>query len=221
MPAYCGLGLDYSLVGKVVGRWTRIGPSFVTCSDGRHRKRVVVCQCGCGAIHVVSDSGCKQGHSGGCKACASRRNNSTHGRTSTTEYKIYRGIISRCYKTSHASFKRYGAKGIRVCDEWRGKGGFEAFLEYVGMRPSARHWIDRIDSRGNYEPGNVRWATTVEQARNRSNNTVIEYDGRSMCVSAWAEEFGLRPRVLYHRLKAGWEIDKALHTPLRRTLNRT
>lgn len=217
MPAYCGLGLDHSIVGRQAGKWTRIGPSFVICTDGKQRRRVAVCRCECGSIHVVSDGSCRPGGTGGCRACGSRGINTTHGMSTTAEYQVYAGMLERCFSPRSANFKKYGAKGIRVCDEWRGYGGFQAFLSHVGPRPSDKHWIERIDSKGHYEPGNVCWATPTEQARNRSNNVILVHDGRAMCQSAWSEETGISPALLSYRLSHGWSVEKALTTPPKKT----
>jgi hypothetical protein len=74
---------------------------------------------------------------------------------------------SRCIYPSQKGFRHYGGRGIRVCDEWTGPDGFERFLAHIGPKPSPELSIDRIDNDGNYEPGNVRWATASEQQRNK------------------------------------------------------
>jgi hypothetical protein len=72
---------------------------------------------------------------------------------------------ARCHNPRHVKYALYGACGVTVCDEWRSS--FVAFLDHVGLRPAKGYTIDRIDSAGNYEPGNVRWATVAQQNSNR------------------------------------------------------
>jgi hypothetical protein len=93
-------------------------------------------------------------------------------------------MIKRCHSPADRSYARYGAKGVRVCDEWRGS--FENFLAYMGPRPAGLT-LDRINSRGNYEPGNVRWATYKQQARNTSRNHLHTIDGVTRCLAEWCE----------------------------------
>jgi len=89
----------------------------------------------------------------------------------TPEYGIYRGMIQRCSDRKSKNWKDYGGRGIRVCDRWlhgeNGKSGFACFLAAVGLRPTPKHSIDRIDNQGNYEAGNVRWATRRQQNNNK------------------------------------------------------
>ena len=121
------------------------------------------------------------------------------GGVRSAEYNIWQGMRQRCGNTNNQSYAWYGGRGIRVCAEWQGS--FEKFLAYMGRRPSSGHSIDRIDNDKGYEPGNVRWATTAEQSRNRSLNVMIEHDGRSACLEDWAAELGVSSVTLKWRLK--------------------
>lgn len=88
----------------------------------------------------------------------------TTGRRQTVEYDTWSAMIRRCHDPNTPQFPNYGGRGIVVCDEWRHD--FQAFLDYVGLRPCSKDSLDRIDVDGNYKPGNVRWATWREQRRN-------------------------------------------------------
>lgn len=90
-------------------------------------------------------------------------------RSKTPEYRVWSGMNTRCYNKKNRAYPSYGGRGIRVYELWRSgrKNAFDAFLEYVGPRPSPRHSLDRIHNDRDYRPGNVRWATQKEQSRNR------------------------------------------------------
>jgi hypothetical protein len=126
----------------------------------------------------------------------------------TPEYSAWRSMLKRCYNRSHPSFKYYGARGIKVYLAWRKS--FESFLGDVGYRPSTKYTLERIFNDRGYEPGNVRWATAKEQARNRRNNRVIEVGGESHCLSEWAEITGINRARLEGRFKRGWTPEKII-----------
>ena len=99
---------------------------------------------------------------------AGRRYWQTHAvpkRKRSSEYMAWHAMKQRCLNPKHAAYSRYGGRGIRVCDEWRDN--FQQFLVDVGPRPDPSLSLDRIDNDGDYRPGNVRWATRSQQARNR------------------------------------------------------
>jgi len=73
-------------------------------------------------------------------------------------------MLQRCTNPKHISWHYYGERGVTVCNRWR---DFTVFLTDMGDRPSPHHSLDRIDNDGNYEPGNVRWATRIQQGKNR------------------------------------------------------
>jgi hypothetical protein len=93
-------------------------------------------------------------------------NQKTHGMTGSKVYRAWIAIKNRCFNRNTAEYASYGARGIAVAGEW--VDSFGAFYAHVGDPPSKLHSLDRIDSSGNYEPGNVRWATKSEQVANRS-----------------------------------------------------
>jgi hypothetical protein len=104
------------------------------------------------------------------KSCGAHvSKNRRHGLTHTKEHKIWRRIKQRCHNPRTSDYPYYGAKGIRMCDRWLNS--FEAFYADMGPRPSAMHTVDRIDGAKDYEPANCRWATKVEQNRNRPGYT--------------------------------------------------
>lgn len=125
-------------------------------------------------------------------------------------YRTWLMMKTRCYNRNFHKFKDYGARGIRVCDRWRHD--FATFLADVGERPSPIHQIERKDNDGHYEPSNVVWATPTQQGRNKRNNVILTFQGRSMCLSAWAEEIEIGFATLSARVRAGWSTERALTT---------
>lgn len=116
-------------------------------------------------------------------------------------------MIQRCTNPNRKKFAIYGARGISVCARWRES--FDAFLLDVGPRPGRGFSLDRIDVNGNYEPGNVRWASDTEQSRNRRTNTVIAHGGRTLTVQEWAERHGVKYQTAWARLRRGASFEEA------------
>lgn len=121
----------------------------------------------------------------------------------SVEWKTWNSIKQRCKKSPD-----YVSLGILICDRW--KESFSNFLADMGRRPSPSHSIDRIDVTGNYEPGNCRWATRKEQARNRRNSLFIEAFGLRLTLAEWAERTGIKNTTIRNRIKYGWDAEKAL-----------
>lgn len=134
--------------------------------------------------------------------------NYVHGESLTSEYYAWKHINQRCYNSNNRDYEDYGGRGIKVYTEWRSN--FVAFLNYVGKKPTRQHSLDRIDTYGDYRPGNVRWALPIVQANNRRNNIIIEHDGTKQSLGKWAEETGIKYHTLRSRLKHGWNIEDAL-----------
>lgn len=119
------------------------------------------------------------------------------------EYDIWVQIKDRCYNENNHAYKNYGGRGIAMCEEWRNN--FQAFYVSIGPRPTPKHTLDRLNNEGNYEPGNVKWATRIEQARNTRKNVNLTIDGITRCVADWATVTGTSPQTIYTRRKAGWD----------------
>lgn len=104
----------------------------------------------------------------------------------------------------------YAERGISVCAEWRGRGGFLRFYKCVGARPSKGHSIERIKNERGYEPGNVRWATWTEQMSNTRRNRMVTLAGETLTLTAWARKLGISAPGLAYRIHAGWAEDRIL-----------
>lgn len=165
--------------------------------------RVWKCRCDCGNYVNVSSNHLRRGHSKSC-GCISRESAvqrfTTHGHTKkgqSTEYKAWSNMISRCTNSNTTYYDNYGGRGISVCDRWL---SFENFLSDMGLKPSPKHSIDRIDVNGNYEPSNCRWATMNQQARNtrlRKDNTTgvrgVQWAARQNC---WRANFRINKKYV-------------------------
>jgi hypothetical protein len=116
-----------------------------------------------------------------------------------SEYGPWRRMKGRCYDKNNNRYPLYGARGIQVCDRWRDD--FWQFLSDVGPRPGPTYSLDRIDCNGNYELGNVRWATREEQQRNKRNNHLVD----GIALSAALERSGNKISYsrAWHRAKHG------------------
>lgn len=172
------------------------------------------CRCACGRRCVVLALSLRKGTTSSCGCLqveSARRANTTHGMSQTGEHRIWAAMKSRCTNRRLRQWKNYGGRGIRVCQEWMDS--FEAFLLYVGPRPSALHTIDRIDNDCGYEPGNVRWSTRTEQQRNKTNSHLITFRGETMCLSEWSKRLGMGG-TLRQRLFRGWTVEAAFTIPL-------
>lgn len=127
------------------------------------------------------------------------------------EYRAWLGLKRRVKCPEKKCYE-----GITVCDRWLNS--YENFLEDMGASPTDKHQVDRIKNELGYSPDNCRWATRVENARNKTNNRVIEWRGESLCLAEWQDRLcpllGVSRNTMANRLAKGWSIEKAFTTPV-------
>lgn len=181
----------------------RFGTLRVTANGGTAaQKQRWVVTCDCGAVRTVRAASLLSGNTKSC-GCASKRT-TTHGRSHNDRtYRIWSNMKSR--GSGLISKENYFDKGIRVCAHWRDS--FENFVEDMGDAPADRS-LDRIDNARGYEPGNCRWATLSEQARNKRNNRFIEAFGERRCMEDWRALLGVSHAMLFRRLASGQTIEQ-------------
>lgn len=199
------------IAGQVFGRLEVL--RYV--GTNRHRAALWLCRCtgpSCdGRELTVPGTGLRSGNTRSC-GCLSREASADrsriHGLHKHPLYTVWQGMITRCHNPHHRAFARYGARGISVCPQWRES--FETFYQDVSDGYAAGLQLDRINNNGNYEPGNVRWATASQNNRNTRRNNVVEFAGQRRCVTDWAEVLDLSYDALRNRLRRGWPIERAL-----------
>jgi hypothetical protein len=202
-------------VGDRKGRWI-----LLRLED--RKPKHWLCRCDCGTERVIRQDHLASGASRSCGCLAwdttisrSEVHGDAHRGKRAFEYRVWVGIRKRCLNPNDNLYPHYGGRGIRICERWLNS--YEAFLEDVGRSPSEKLTLDRIDNDGDYEPGNVRWTTRTEQARNTRRNRRIEFRGEVRVLAEWAERLGIPYKVLHGRInKHGWSVERAFTSPYRR-----
>lgn len=200
-------------VGSKWNRWTVIENGLVKHRSDGIAEGSCRCRCECGTERVVLNNELKHNHSKSCGCFAresSAMRNSRHGRYLTPEYDVWHAMHQRCRNQNSKNYGSYGGRGISVCEQWS---DFATFLADVGERPAGTSLDRWPDNNGNYEPGNVRWATLREQANNKRVNRILHVNGESMTVAQWTSRQGFARHLIYSRLAQGWSNEKAVLTP--------
>ena len=201
------------MIGQKFNRWTVIATSDIR----KNNRPAHLCRCDCGTEKVLLLSMLKNGSSKSC-GCYNREQSSkkhkTHGLTKMPIYTVWKNMLKRCLYEGSKDYYLYGARGISVCDRWL---KFQNFFDDIGDVPFALAQLDRIDCDGNYEPDNCRWSTATENMRNRRGNNYITFEGETHCVTEWEEKCGMPRNMITTRLKAGWDLFKAMNTPPKKT----
>jgi hypothetical protein len=200
------MAFAHNLTGLRFGRLTALHRAPNNAKD-----RVMWrCRCDCGNEIVTAAMSLRTCDTKSCGCLHDEKiglASRSHGRSKTQLYAIWKAMKGRCYIASNTSYDRYGARGVRVCDRWRNS--FEAFLQDIGEPPVPDMSLERINNSGDYEPGNVRWATRIEQGANKRNNLHIDYSGKRQTVAQWARERGIKYSTLRQRVVIGWSPERA------------
>lgn len=208
-------------VRNVVGQ--RFGRLLCLGLVGRYRHCAYwACLCDCGALVFVSSGQLTRKGKRSTRSCGCLHKgvNWKHGHSKRTgTYKSWGGMKNRCFNQGSQDYPDYGGRGITVCGRWL---VFENFLEDIGEPPTAKHSLDRKNNSGHYSCGtcedciangwpiNCRWATTLEQSRNRRSSKMITFEGETLSLVEWAERKGIRDNTLGHRIMKGWPLEKAM-----------
>lgn len=207
------------LTGKVVGDLTVVGLDHIEDKNGRKRK-FWLCECSCGNMTVVRTDSLTSGSttSCGCAAVKKAKELSTsHGGSYTRLYSIWSGMKDRCRNPNSPSRRRYGGRGIDVCDEWFNS--YEVFRAWAISNGYGEELsIDRIDNNGNYCPENCRWVTNKQNSRNRECNITVNYNGKNMALSESAELAGIRYETIRSRYHNG-DRGEYLFRPINKNLS--
>lgn len=192
------------LTGMKFGRLTvieQVGHRLI----GKRKRPFWLCKCECGKEKEIASESMVAGMIRSCGCLAKeliRKRCITHGESigykMSKELKAYQGMKDRCYNPNATKYYTYGKRGIKVCNRWLES--FDNFLKDMGRCPKKKT-LDRIEVNGNYEPSNCHWATNGEQARHRTDNVFMEYDGKRMIQKDWARELGICHKKFNHLYK--------------------
>lgn len=169
-----------------------------------------LCRCDCGKEKVLQGKLIKSGNTKSCGCLRdelrSRERPHNSPKRRPAEYLSWCHIKTRCLNPKCPSYPDYGGRGITVCERW--KNSFQDFFEDMGPRPSASHSIERNNNNGNYEPSNCRWASPKDQANNRRNSRIIEFQGKSQTAQQWSDELKIPHHIIHRKHALGWPINQ-------------
>lgn len=195
------------LSNQKFGKLTAIAPA------GKQGKAILWrCVCECGNEKTVRGNNLTTGAVRSC-GCMMKENNLKHGGSKTRLYRIWGGIIRRTEDCNRKEYADYGARGIRMCTEWRDDfAEFQRWSLENGYTDSLS--IDRIDPDGNYCPENCRWSGKLQQENNKRVNLILTVNGESKTAAEWATISGIPAYQIRKRKRHGWSDEKAVFEPL-------
>lgn len=175
----------------------------------RKSQSYVLCRCDCGKEKEIALCSLRSGATTSCgcyRAEVVKSSSLTHGKSETSLYNVWIAMRQRCLNPSNPAYPDYGGRGIGIDQAWN---TFEGFLRDMGEPPVGTS-LDRIDNDKGYGPDNCRWATRVQQNRNRRSSKLLTHNGETKTVTEWAEQYGIGVSTLSQRIRLGWDTERAL-----------
>lgn len=148
------------ITGLEFGRLTVLGYTGKSVNS----KAEWLCKCECGNKVVVMSASMLNGRTVSC-GCYNTEKRRTHNMYKSSEYNSYHSMLQRCRNPNAPGYKYYGGRGIEVCDDW--VDSFESFMSDMGLKPTPKHTIERVDNDAGYSAANCKWATMAEQSINK------------------------------------------------------
>lgn len=209
-----------NLIGQTFGRLKVIRKT----SERRSGCVLWLCKCHCGNYVKVTTNDLRNNHTKSCGCYKRERtievNSKYHISDKLLQHRLYvvwYKIKERCYNKNEKSYKYYGGRGIKMCDEWRND--FKSFFNWAVNNGYAKGLtIDRIDNNGIYCPENCRWATYIQQQNNRRSCHYVTIGNETKSLSDWCRVYSTSERLVNSRVQRGWDVITALNTP--KTRNR-
>ena len=205
------MGKRLDLAEQKFGRLTVLRFSHIN----ERGSSVWLCQCDCGKETYVEGFLLKRGNTRSCgclqkeTAANTACKRSKHGMCKTRLHRIWLHMKERCNNPNCKAYPDYGGRGINVCDSW--SDDFQAFHDWAianGYEDNLS--IDRINTNGNYEPDNCRWATTEQQANNKRKSAFITLNGETHTMSEWANITGISYSTIRSRRTRGYKPEQIL-----------
>lgn len=206
--------MRYDLTGKKFNRFHVIS---IVGNDNRGELKWL-CRCECGVEKIILSSHLRNNRikSCGCLNDELKRARAKHRMHGTRFYNIWKQLRQRCNNPDSPGYKFYGERGIKISERWDTFLNFkddmyELYISHCELHGDNNTSLDRINTKGNYSPENCRWATDKEQGRNTRTNTLITYNNKTQCLSAWEEELKMTKRSISVKLHRGWSLERIFH----------
>lgn len=197
--------INGSMIGYKFGSLTVVGRGI---PNWYQSTSLIPCKCSCGKnVGILAN---KLLTRKSCSHCSSKNKGmpKKHGKIPHDVYIAWRSMKARCFYTKSSNYKYYGGRGISVCERWAKS--FENFLNDMGEKPQKGYTLERIDNNKDYGPENCRWATRLEQAKNKRSSILLTCDGESKSITEWSVLSGVKYSTIYFRLKNGWDAKRAV-----------